>query len=112
MSAGIQCSDDVLAAFRDVMGGAAASVTIGTASDARFGRGMTATSVTSMEPAPLPVCSNDNTLLHAILLRARRFCANVLRSAQSDEPLVYQNVTSCVSVAAPAAARCGRTGLP
>jgi flavin reductase (DIM6/NTAB) family NADH-FMN oxidoreductase RutF len=58
----------------------AATVTVVTASDGRRRHVMTATSVTSLslEPPSLIVCINQTTLLHDILLSARRFCVNVL----------------------------------
>ena len=73
-------SVDVRSAFRAAMRSYAATVTVVTASDGRRRHGMTATSVTSLslEPPSLIVCINQTTLLHDILLSARRFCVNVL----------------------------------
>ncbi len=72
-------------AFRAAMRRLAATVTIVTAADHQRRHGMTATAVTSlsMEPPSLLVCLNRQTLLHDILLGARRFCVNVLHCEQS-----------------------------
>lgn len=76
---------DIATAFRAVMRRYAATVTIVTASDGRRRHGITATSVTSLslDPPSLLVCINRTTLLHDILLSARRFCVNVLSREQS-----------------------------
>ena len=78
-------SVDLQAASRAAMRGYAATVTIVTATDGRRRHGMTATSVTSLslDPPSLIVCVNQTTLLHDILLSARRFCVNVLGRDQS-----------------------------
>jgi flavin reductase (DIM6/NTAB) family NADH-FMN oxidoreductase RutF len=79
-------SADISAAFRAAMRRYAATVTIVTASDGRRRHGMTATAVTSLslDPPSLIVCVNRKTLLHDILLSARRFCVNVLSREQAD----------------------------
>jgi flavin reductase (DIM6/NTAB) family NADH-FMN oxidoreductase RutF len=76
---------DLASAFRTVMRSYAATVTIITASEGGRRHGMTATAVTSLslEPPSLLVCVNRKTLLHDILLSARRFCVNVLTHQQS-----------------------------
>lgn len=74
----------VPAAFRAAMRRFASTVTVITACDHARRHGMTATAVTSlsMEPPSLLVCVHRQTLLHDILLRAPRFCVNVLHSEQ------------------------------
>ncbi len=71
-------------AFRAAMRRFASTVTVVTASDHARRHGMTATAVTSlsMDPPSLLVCLHRQTLLHDILLRAPRFCVNVLHSEQ------------------------------
>jgi flavin reductase (DIM6/NTAB) family NADH-FMN oxidoreductase RutF len=77
---------DLRTAFRTAMRGYAATVTIVTANDGTRRHGMTATSVTalSLDPPSLVVCINRKTLLHDILLLARRFCVNVLHREQAQ----------------------------
>jgi flavin reductase (DIM6/NTAB) family NADH-FMN oxidoreductase RutF len=72
-------------AFRAAMRAFAATVTIITACDHSREHGMTATAVTSvsMDPPSLIVCLNQKTLLHDIMMRARRFCVNVLHRDQA-----------------------------
>jgi len=79
-------ADDLRSQFRAAMRRHPAAVTIVTAADDRRHRGMTATAVTSLslEPPSLLVCVNQTTLLHDILLAARRFCVNLLGSGQAD----------------------------
>jgi flavin reductase (DIM6/NTAB) family NADH-FMN oxidoreductase RutF len=71
-------------AFRAAMRRFAATVTIITACDHERQHGMTATAVTSvsMDPPSLMMCLNQQTLLHDIMYRARRFCVNVLHRDQ------------------------------
>jgi flavin reductase (DIM6/NTAB) family NADH-FMN oxidoreductase RutF len=78
-------ASDVASTFRAVMRSYAATVTIVTASDGGRRHGITATSVTSLslDPPSLLVCVNRKTLLHDILLSARRLCVNVLSREQS-----------------------------
>jgi flavin reductase (DIM6/NTAB) family NADH-FMN oxidoreductase RutF len=73
-------------AFRTAMRGYAATVTIVTAIDGTRRHGMTATAVTalSLDPPSLIACINRATLLHDILLSARRFCVNVLHRGQAQ----------------------------
>jgi len=79
-------ADDLRSQFRAAMRRHPAAVTIVTAADDRRHHGMTATAVTSLslEPPSLLVCVNQTTLLHDILLAARRFCVNLLGSGQAD----------------------------
>jgi flavin reductase (DIM6/NTAB) family NADH-FMN oxidoreductase RutF len=74
------------AAFRSAMRQFASTVTVITAVDHERRHGMTATAVTSlsMDPPSILVCINQSTLLHDMLLRARRFCVNVLNRDQAD----------------------------
>jgi flavin reductase (DIM6/NTAB) family NADH-FMN oxidoreductase RutF len=78
-------ADDLRSQFRAAMRRHPAAVTIVTAADDRRHHGMTATAVTSLslEPPSLLVCVNRTTLLHDILLSARRFCVNLLGSGQA-----------------------------
>jgi flavin reductase (DIM6/NTAB) family NADH-FMN oxidoreductase RutF len=78
-------SADIRTVFRAAMRRYAATVTIVTATDGRRCHGMTATAVTSLslDPPSLIVCVNQETLLHDILLSARRFCVNVLSREQA-----------------------------
>lgn len=75
---------EVRSAFRSAMRGFASTVTIITAADHERQHGMTATAVSSlsMDPPSLLACVHRQTLLHDILLRAPRFCVNVLHRAQ------------------------------
>ncbi|MGO7133567.1 flavin reductase family protein [Rhizobium leguminosarum] len=72
--------------FRAAMRRCAATVTIITAQEGDTHYGVTATAVTSvsMEPPSIMVCLNRDAFLHDIMLRAPRFCVNVLRSSQTD----------------------------
>ncbi|MCQ4162847.1 flavin reductase family protein [Roseomonas sp. GC11] len=74
----------VQAAFRAAMRRFASTVTVITAADHARRHGMTATAVTSlsMDPPSLLVCIHRQTLLHDIVMRAPRFCVNVLHPAQ------------------------------
>ena len=75
----------VSTAFRSAMRQFAATVTVITVADQERRHGMTATSVTSlsMDPPSILVCINQSTLLHDMLLRAGRFCVNVLNRDQA-----------------------------
>lgn len=79
-------ADPLGADFRAAMRRLAATVTIVTATDGDRRHGMTATAVTSlsMDPPSLLICLNRKTLLHDILLGARRFCVNVLHSDHAE----------------------------
>ena len=79
-------ADHLRAQFRAAMRRHAAAVTIVTAADDRRHHGMTATAVTSLslEPPSLLVCVNRTTLLHDILVSARRFCVNLLTCEQAQ----------------------------
>lgn len=72
--------------FRHAMRRVASTVCIVTAADGGRRHGMTVTAVTSvsMGPPTLLVCINRTCTLHEILLSAKRFCVNVLGSAQKD----------------------------
>jgi flavin reductase (DIM6/NTAB) family NADH-FMN oxidoreductase RutF len=63
-----------------------AAVTVITSADQTRRHGMTATAVTSlsMDPPSLVVCVNQSSLLHDIMLLARRFCVNLLRRDQVE----------------------------
>src|SRR5579884_612973 len=71
--------------FRCAMRRFASAVSIITAADQGRRHGMTATAVTSvsLEPPSLLVCINRATLLYDIMLSARRFCVNLLKSDQA-----------------------------
>lgn len=77
---------DVSAAFKTAMRRVPAAVTVITSAEGTLRHGMTVTAVTSlsMDPPSLVVCLNRKTLLHDIMLLARRFCVNVLRSDQAN----------------------------
>ena len=77
---------DLRSEFRSAMRRFPAAVTIITAADQGRRHGMTATAVTAltMDPPSLLACINRATLLHDIMLSARRFCVNVLRRDQAD----------------------------
>jgi flavin reductase (DIM6/NTAB) family NADH-FMN oxidoreductase RutF len=81
-----QAVEDLRTQFRVAMRRYPAAVTIVTASDDQRHHGMTATAVTSLslDPPSLLVCLNRTTLLHDIMLSARRFCVNVLGHDQAD----------------------------
>lgn len=76
---------DLAAEFRSAMRRFPAAVTIITAADRERRHGMTATAVTalSLDPPSLLACVNRASLLHDIMLSARRFCVNVLRRDQA-----------------------------
>jgi flavin reductase (DIM6/NTAB) family NADH-FMN oxidoreductase RutF len=78
-------------AFRAAMRRFAATVSIITTSDDGKIHGMTATAVTSlsMDPPSLLICINQKASMHDTLLRARRFCVNVLHSDQVDLSAVF-----------------------
>ena len=77
---------ELTTAFKGALRRLAATVTIVTAADQDRRHGMTATAVTSLsiEPPSLLVCLNNRTLLHDIMLGARRFCVNVLHRDHAD----------------------------
>ena len=77
-------TDDLRASFRLAMRRFPAAVTVITSADQTRRHGMTATAVTSlsMDPPSLVVCVNQASLLHDIMLLARRFCVNLLRQDQ------------------------------
>src|SRR5258707_10202220 len=77
-------TDDLRASFRLAMRRFPAAVTVITSADQTRRHGMTATAVTSlsMDPPSLVVCVNQSSLLHDIMLLARRFCVNLLRRGQ------------------------------
>eukprot|EP01037_Dinobryon_pediforme_P035855 gene35855-42489_t len=78
---------DSTADFRNAMRRVASTVHIVTATDGHYRHGMTMTAVSSlsMDPPSMIVCINKSTLLHEIMLAARRFCINSL--CQSQEPI-------------------------
>src|SRR3954470_22649488 len=77
-------SDELRETFRLAMRRFPAAVTVITSADHTRRHGMTATAVTSlsMDPPSLVVCVNQSSLLHDIMLLARRFCVNLLRQDQ------------------------------
>src|SRR3954462_7813411 len=77
-------TDDLRSSFKLAMRRFPAAVSVITSADQSRRHGMTATAVTSLslDPPSLIVCINQSTLLHDIMLRARRFCVNVLRRDQ------------------------------
>ncbi len=78
-------AQDVSTAFKTAMRRVPAAVTVITSAEGTLRHGMTVTAVTSlsMNPPSLLVCLNRKTLLHDIMLLARGFCVNVLRSEQA-----------------------------
>ncbi len=78
-------SDELRASFKLAMRRFPAAVTVVTSADHTRRHGMTATAVTSLslDPPSLVVCVNQATLLHDIMLLARRFCVNLLRRDQA-----------------------------
>jgi flavin reductase (DIM6/NTAB) family NADH-FMN oxidoreductase RutF len=78
-------SDELREAFRLALRRFPAAVSVITSADRDRRHGMTATAVTSLslDPPSLIVCINQATLLHDIMLLARRFCVNVLRREQA-----------------------------
>jgi flavin reductase (DIM6/NTAB) family NADH-FMN oxidoreductase RutF len=85
MNAPLDCREAVGTSFRTAMRRLASTVTIVTAADGSRHHGMTMTAVSSlsMDPPSMIVCINQQTLLHDIMLSARRFCVNVLRHDQA-----------------------------
>jgi flavin reductase (DIM6/NTAB) family NADH-FMN oxidoreductase RutF len=77
-------SDELRETFRLALRRFPAAVSVITSADRDRRHGMTATAVTSLslDPPSLIVCINQATLLHDIMLLARRFCVNVLRREQ------------------------------
>src|SRR5712664_2054979 len=77
-------TDDLRSSFKHAMRRFPAAVTVITSADQTRRHGMTATAVTSlsMDPPSLVVCVNQASLLHDIMLLARRFCVNLLRRDQ------------------------------
>src|SRR3954468_713846 len=77
-------TDDLRLSFKLAMRKFPAAVSVITSADQSRRHGMTATAVTSLslDPPSLIVCINQSTLLHDIMLLARRFCVNVLRRDQ------------------------------
>ena len=78
-------TDDLRSSFKLAMRRFPAAVTVITSADQTRRHGMTATAVTSlsMDPPSLVVCVNQSSLLHDIMLLARRFCVNLLRRDQA-----------------------------
>src|ERR1700731_28351 len=78
-------TDDLRASFKLAMRRFPAAVTVITSADQTRRHGMTATAATSlsMDPPSLVVCVNQASLLHDIMLLARRFCVNLLRKDQA-----------------------------
>jgi flavin reductase (DIM6/NTAB) family NADH-FMN oxidoreductase RutF len=101
-------ADELRSSFKLAMRRFPAAVTVITSADQTRRHGMTATAVTSlsMEPPSLIVCINRASLLHDIMLLARRFCVNLLRRDQAA-------LSSAFSGALPAETRfgLGRWGL-
>src|SRR5205823_14763154 len=77
-------SDELRETFKRALRRFPAAVSVITSADQDRRHGMTATAVTSLslDPPSLIVCINQATLLHDIMLLARRFCVNVLRRDQ------------------------------
>ena len=80
--------------------GAVALVTVGAEHGKRTGLTVTSACSLSDNPPSLIVCVNQQTLLHDIMLLARRFCVNVLRRDQIT-------LSSAFSGAVPAEERFG-----
>jgi flavin reductase (DIM6/NTAB) family NADH-FMN oxidoreductase RutF len=78
-------SDELRETFKLALRRFPAAVSVITSADQNRRHGMTATAVTSLslDPPSLIVCINQSTLLHDIMLLARRFCVNVLRRDQA-----------------------------
>ncbi len=74
------------AEFRQAMRRLASTVTVITTAHADARYGMTATAVTSVsaDPPSLLICVNRSARLHDPLIRAGRFCVNILLADQSD----------------------------
>ncbi|HEY6602933.1 MAG TPA: flavin reductase family protein, partial [Xanthobacteraceae bacterium] len=77
-------SDELRETFKRALRRFPAAVSVITSADQDRRHGMTVTAVTSLslDPPSLIVCINQATLLHDIMLLARRFCVNVLRRDQ------------------------------
>jgi flavin reductase (DIM6/NTAB) family NADH-FMN oxidoreductase RutF len=77
-------TDDLRASFKLAMRRFPAAVAVITSADRTRRHGMTATAVTSLsvDPPSMVVCVNQASLLHEIMLVARRFCVNLLRRDQ------------------------------
>src|SRR6266508_5187796 len=77
-------SDELRETFKRALRRFPAAVSVITSADQTRRHGMTATAVTSlsMDPPSLVVCVNQSSLLHDIMLLARRFCVNLLRRDQ------------------------------
>jgi flavin reductase (DIM6/NTAB) family NADH-FMN oxidoreductase RutF len=95
-------SDELRETFKRALRRFPAAVSVITSADQDRRHGMTATAVTSLslDPPSLIVCINQATLLHDIMLLARRFCVNVLRRDQAP-------LSSAFSGALPAEERFG-----
>jgi flavin reductase (DIM6/NTAB) family NADH-FMN oxidoreductase RutF len=95
-------SDELRETFKRALRRFPAAVSVITSADQNRRHGMTATAVTSLslDPPSLIVCVNQQTLLHDIMLLARRFCVNVLRRDQIT-------LSSAFSGAVPAEERFG-----
>jgi flavin reductase (DIM6/NTAB) family NADH-FMN oxidoreductase RutF len=95
-------SDELRETFKLALRRFPAAVSVITSADRDRRHGMTATAVTSLslDPPSLIVCINQSTLLHDIMLLARRFCVNVLRREQAA-------LSSAFSGAVPAEERFG-----
>jgi flavin reductase (DIM6/NTAB) family NADH-FMN oxidoreductase RutF len=78
-------TDELRSSFKLAMRRFPAAVTVITSADQTRHHGMTATAVSSlsMDPPSLSVCVNQASLLHDIILLARRFCVNLLRKDQA-----------------------------
>ena len=85
MSATIESSEAVAASFKSAMRRLAATVNIVTTVADGKPVGMAATAVTSlsMRPPSLLVCVNADASIHSAILKSRRFCVNILSSAQA-----------------------------
>lgn len=88
---GTAFSEDVATGFRRAMRRVASTVSVITAREGEERHGMTVTALTSvsMEPPSLIVCINQKTRLHALMLRADTFCANVLTSQQEEQSRAF-----------------------
>ena len=89
-------TDELRSSFKLAMRRFPAAVTVITSADQTRRHGMTATAVTSlsMDPPSLVVCVNQSSLLHDIMLLARRFCVNVLRRDQIDLSAAFSGALS------------------
>jgi flavin reductase (DIM6/NTAB) family NADH-FMN oxidoreductase RutF len=89
-------TDELRSSFKLAMRRFPAAVTVITSADQTRRHGMTATAVTSlsMDPPSLVVCVNQSSLLHDIMLLARRFCVNLLRRDQVDLSAAFSGALS------------------